>query len=144
MLQKTSPEGIEIANAYLESGSIEEAARLCHISIEQASKYLDKAEVKRYIDAVYLDTGYRNKFRLGSLLDKIIDSKLEEVEESEIYSNKDLLDIMAFAHKMRMDELAAIQKAGGINNQTNVQINAEGSVFGTGNYGKLMEKLLKA
>ena len=142
MLQKTSPEGVEIANAYLTTGSIALTAERCYISEDKVSELLDKPEVKRYIDAVYLDTGYRNKFKLGGLIDKIIESKLEEAEESEVYTNKDLLDVMMLAHKMRMDEIAAVAKADSITNQTNVQINAEGSVFGTGNYGKLMEKLI--
>ena len=51
------------------------------------------------------------------------------------------------AHKMRMDEIKAqaeLEKAQATNvkNQTNVQIN-EGLPFGQGNYGKLMDKLLK-
>ena len=46
---------------------------------------------------------------------------------------------------MRMDEIKAqaeIEKASSIKSQTNVQIN-EGVPFGQGNYGKLMEKLMK-
>ena len=51
------------------------------------------------------------------------------------------------AHKMRVDEMKAMTelekaKASNIKNQTNVQINAD-LPFGQGNYGKLMEKLLK-
>ena len=51
------------------------------------------------------------------------------------------------AHKMRMDEIKAqaeLEKAQATNvkSQTNVQIN-EGLPFGQGNYGKLMDKLLK-
>ena len=51
------------------------------------------------------------------------------------------------AHKMRMDEIKAMAelekaKASNVKNQTNVQINSE-LPFGQGNYGKLMEKLLK-
>ena len=52
------------------------------------------------------------------------------------------------AHKMRMDEIKAqadLMKAEttSIKTQNNVQINSEGLPFGQGNYGKLMEKLLK-
>ena len=48
---------------------------------------------------------------------------------------------------MRMDEIKAqsdLEKAhtANIRSQTNVQIN-EGVPFGQGNYGKLMEKLMK-
>ena len=51
------------------------------------------------------------------------------------------------AHKMRMDEIKAMAelekaKTSSVKNQTNVQINSE-MPFGQGNYGKLMEKLLK-
>ena len=67
-------------------------------------------------------------------------------EESEIYSNKDLADLYALAHKMRMDEMKAQTelekaKASQIKTQNNVQINAE-VPFGQGNYGELMKKLL--
>ena len=112
----------------------------------QVQEYLGKREIKQYIDQVYLDTGYRNRFKLATTLDDIIDKKLEESEESQIYTNKDLADLIQMAHKMRMDEIKAMAelekaKASNIKNQTNVQINSE-LPFGQGNYGKLMEKLL--
>ena len=90
--------------------------------------------------------GYRNKNNIGSLLDEMIASKLEEAQESGVYSSKDLADLLQMAHKMRIDEIKAqtdLAKAEGstIKNQTNVQIN-ESVPFGQGNYGKLMDKLL--
>lgn len=136
-----TPEGLEIANKYLEKSSISEtAADLC-IDETTVSEWLNKVEVKRYIDSIYLDLGYRNRFKLGNLLDTIIESKLEEAEESEMYSDKDLVDILHLAHKMRMDEIKAQQTS--IANQTNIQINSENSnIFGSGNYGALMQKLI--
>jgi hypothetical protein len=91
--------------------------------------------------------GYRNKNNIAGLLDEMIESKLEEAKESGVYSNKDLADLLQMAHKMRMDEIKAqaeLEKAQATNvkSQTNVQIN-EGLPFGQGNYGKLMDKLLK-
>ncbi len=90
--------------------------------------------------------GYRNKNNIASLLDEMIQSKLEEAQESGVYSSKDLADLLQMAHKMRMDEIKAqaeLEKvsSSNIKNQTNVQIN-EGVPFGQGNYGKLMDKLL--
>ena len=90
--------------------------------------------------------GYRNRNNIASLLDTMIASKLQEAEESSVYSNKDLADLLQMAHKMRMDEIKAqteLAKAesSSVKNQTNVQINGE-LPFGQGNYGKLMEKLL--
>ena len=90
--------------------------------------------------------GYRNKNNFASVLDEMIQSKLEEAQESGVYSSKDLADLLQMAHKMRMDEIKAqaeLEKvsSSNIKNQTNVQIN-EGVPFGQGNYGKLMDKLL--
>ena len=58
-----------------------------------------------------------------------------------------MADLLMMAHKMRMDEIKAMAelekaKTANVKNQTNVQINGE-MPFGQGNYGKLMEKLLK-
>lgn len=136
-----NPEGLEVANKYLENPSITDTASSLGLSTDVVSDWLNKAEVKRYIDSVYLDAGYRNRFKLGNLLDTIIESKLEEAEESEIYSDKDLIEILTLAHKMRIEEIKTINSAN-VNNQTNIQINSENSVFGDGNYGKLMKRLL--
>jgi|TARA_R100000149_G_C5816108_1_gene97352 L-lactate utilization protein LutC len=144
---RISPEGLEIANSYLEKGNIKDVCTELALPEADVSEYLAKREVKQYIDQVYLDTGYRNRFKLADTLDTVIDKKLEEAEESEIYSSKDLADLLQMAHKMRMDELKAQAeiekaKASSIKTQNNVQINAGEVPFGQGNYGELMKKLL--
>ena len=141
-----SPEGLEIANSYLQFGNIRGVCDYLQVGEQQVVEVLNKREVKKYIDTVYLDMGYRNKNNIGALLDEMIASKLEEAQESGVYSSKDLADLLQMAHKMRMDEIKAqadLLKAesGNIKNQTNVQIN-ESVPFGQGNYGKLMDKLL--
>jgi hypothetical protein len=143
---KISPEGLEIANSYLQFGNIRGVSQELCVSEDKVVAALNKREVKRYIDTVYLDMGYRNKNQIGAVLDEMIASKLEEAQETGIYSSKDLADLLQMAHKMRIDEIKAqadLEKAqaGNIKNQTNVQIN-ESIPFGQGNYGKLMEKLL--
>lgn len=136
-----APESLEVANAYLEEGSIKKVAERLHVPMERVTETLARSEVKRYIDAVYLDSGYRNRNKIANLMDEIIESKLLEARESEVYSNKDLVDILMLAHKMKMEELKVEANRFNIQNQTNVQINDVGA-FGTGNYGKLMQKLL--
>ena len=141
-----SPEGLEIANCYLQFGNIKAVTEFMGVSEDKVVQLLNKREVKRYIDTVYLDLGYRNKNNIGTLLDEMIQSKLEEAQETGVYSSKDLADLLHMAHKMRMDEIKAqaeLLKAENsqIKNQTNVQIN-ESLPFGQGNYGKLMEKLV--
>lgn len=143
-----SPEGLEVANCYLQYGNIRAVCDFMGVAENRVVECLNTREVKKYIDTVYLDMGYRNKNNIASVLDTMIQSKLEEAEESGIYSSKDLADLMMMAHKMRMDEIKAMadlekaQNATSIRNQTNVQIN-EALPFGQGNYGKLMEKLLQ-
>lgn len=141
-----SPEGVEIANSYLQYGNIREVCNYLGVPEDKVVSILNKREVKQYIDTVYLDMGYRNRNNLASVMDDIIASKIEEATETGIYSKKDLADLLQMAHKMRMDEIKAqaeLEKASSssIKNQTNVQIN-EAIPFGQGNYGKLMEKLL--
>ena len=101
---KMSPEGLTIANTYLECGSVPGVCSRLNMKTEKVSEILGKREIKAYIDQVYLDTGYRNRFKLASALDDLIEHKLEEAEESQVYTNKDLADLYAMAHKMRMDE----------------------------------------
>ncbi len=142
---KMSPEGLEVANSYLQLGNITEVCQELALDENTVSEYLNKREIKQYIDLVYLDRGYRNRFKIATTLDNIIEEKLSEAEESQIYTNKDLADLLQMAHKMRMDELKAIvelekSKNSPIKQQANIQINE--LPFGQGNYGKLMEKLL--
>jgi len=140
-----SPEALEVANCYLQTTSVEDTARRMGMQKQAVSQYLQKREVKTYIDQVYMDQGYRNRFTLASTLDKVIEAKLEEMDETEMGSNKDIADLLALAHKFRMDEVKAATEqtkasAATVKNQTNVQINDSG--FGKGNYGNLMKKLL--
>ena len=146
-LTTISPEGLEVANSYLTFGNIRAVVEQLGVHENKVVELLNKREVKKYIDTVYLDMGYRNKNNIASLLDEMIESKLDEAKESGVYSNKDLADLLQMAHKMRMDEIKAqaeLEKAQATNvkSQTNEQIN-EGLPFGQGNYGKLMDKMLK-
>jgi hypothetical protein len=141
-----SPEGLEIANSYLQFGNIRGVCQHLQVSENRVVEALNKREVKKYIDTVYLDMGFRNKNNIATALDEMIQSKLEEAQETGMYSNKDLADLLQMAHKMRMDEIKAqtdAEKATtSIRTQNNVQINDGSLPFGQGNYGKLMDKLL--
>jgi|TARA_B100000749_G_C18108128_1_gene334739 hypothetical protein len=142
-----SPEGLEIANSYLEHGSIPAVCDTLGVTENEVSEVLNKREIKQYIDTVFLDTGYRNRFKLSETLDLLIEKKLEEVEETQIYTNKDMADLLAMAHKMRIEELKAQTemekaKAQTVRTQVNIQDNS-GLPFGQGNYGKLLQKLIK-
>lgn len=127
-----TPESLDIANAYLMYGTARDTAEQLGLPEYQVMQLLDRQDVKDYITGVYLDRGYRNRSKIGEALDKMIDSKLMEAEESGIYTSKDLLELLQFAHKMRMDEIK--------NDSSGPTVNIAN--FGQGNYGTLMEKLL--
>ena len=127
-----TPEALDIANAYLTYGSAKDTAEQLQIPEYQVVQLLERKDVKDYITGIYLDRGYRNKHKIGEVLDRMIQSKLEEAEESGIYTCKDLLELLKFAHQMRVDEIK--------NDQTGPTVNIAN--FGQGNYGQLMERLL--
>jgi len=131
---KIIPENLEVAENYLKIGSAQETADYLDLPLETVHEILEKPEVKRFIDNAYLDTGYRNKSKLADVLDRMIDKKIDETDYT---SEKDLLDMVKFAHQLRMDE----EKKSIPGSQTNVQINNE---FGGGNYGELMKRLIGA
>jgi 16S rRNA G966 N2-methylase RsmD len=144
---KMSPEGLEIANSYLEHGNIPAVCRTLGVSENEVSDALNKREIKQYIDTVFLDTGYRNRFKLSETLDMLIEKKLEEAEETQIYTSKDMADLVQMAHKMRIEEIKAQTemekaKAQTVKTQVNIQDNS-GLPFGQGNYGELIKKLMK-
>ena len=135
-LTRISPENFDVANAYLQYGNVQDVARALQIPEHVVVSTLKDKQIKTYLDGVYMDMGYRNRDKLGALLDKIIEKKIEEAEESEQWTSKDLYDLIALAHKMRMDEI----KADKADNQTTVNV----ANFGNDTkYGALMGKLLE-
>lgn len=128
-----APEQLDIANAYIQFGSAKETAYQLQIPEYQVIKLLERKDVRDYVTQVYLDRGYRNRHKLGDLLDKIIESKLEEAADTGVYSSKDLLEILKFAHQIRLDESKMDKADGG---GTTVNIANVG-------YSQLMERLLK-
>lgn len=140
-----SPEGYEIATTYLRTQDIEATARELGIESLQVTQFLEKAEVKNYVNEMYVNAGYRNRFKLAEVMDSLIERKLEELNEAEIGSSKDILELLQFAHKMRMDEMSAMAKLEAAKlaapkQQTNIQINA--NPYSGTNYGKLLDSLL--
>ena len=139
-----SPEDAEIADTYLETMDMTLTAERLGISIHKVTDYLNKPVIQRYLTEVFMNTGYRNRFKLGKLLDDIIDKKLEEMQEAEIGSSQDIMDIIKILAKIRKDELEleiklAEAKNGVPKRQTNIQIN---NTKPSNPYSEFTEKLL--
>ena len=143
-----SPENLEVANCYLETQDLVATSTALGIPADQVSEILDKREIRAYIDSIFRDVGFNNRFRIRSVLDMVIRKKLEEMDEAEIGSGKDIADLITLSHKMSMDILdreIALEKAragnsGKIKNQINVQMNDLGGP--PTKYGSLMQQLL--
>jgi len=121
-----SPEALEFTNVYLSNLNIEETCKTLNISVEEGSKFLRKKEVKRFLDTVFLEQGYTSRFKLKNVLTSAIESKLEEAEESGVYSNKDLFDLIKLMMDFRKQEaqlIAVENELKGPSKQTNVQVN---------------------
>ena len=141
-----SPEALEIANCYLVSQDLQTVANELDIPTELVTQILAKKEVKAYIDHVFMNLGFNNRFKIHAAMDAVIKKKFQELEESDMGSTKDISELLALKHKMTMDELSKmielkkLEQATGIKNQVNVQIN-EGISDGT-KYGDLTQRLM--
>lgn len=143
---KISPEALEIANAYLESQSIDKVSSLLEVPPDEVASILSRREVKAYIDNVFFDVGFNNKFKMRQLMDTLIMKKLEEMDEAEIGSSKDIADLIALSHKITIElldkqiQLEKLRQGSGPKTQVNMQVNE----FGDGSkYGSLIERLMK-
>lgn len=142
------PEHLEVVNLYLELHSAPRVADQLGISLELVQHILAQPHCKRYIDSVFLELGFNNRFQLRQAMDQIIQKKFEELDQADLGSNKDIADLLLQSHKMSMDLLDReiklrqleldLENKQRIQNQVNVQINdALGS-----NYQQLLNKLL--
>lgn len=142
------PEGLEVANCYLQLQNLKEVAEALDISPELVASQLNRREVKTYIDGVFRDMGFNNRFKMRKAMDVLISKKFQELDEAGVGSSKDIADLLALSHKMTMEQLdreIQLEKVRGSNikSQVNVQIN-DGGGNAASNYGSLLEKLMKS
>jgi hypothetical protein len=137
-----SPEALEVANMYLQCQDVKQVAEDLDISLELVTQLLARREVKAYIDNVFMNLGFNNRFMMSEAMDAIIKKKFQELEESDTGSTKDIAELLALKHKMVMDEYSKMielekLRQTNIKTQTNIQINDGGTKYNT-----LIEKLL--
>lgn len=128
------PEGLAVAEAYLETGTVADAAAKLGMGVDVVAAQMKTPEVRHYINTVFTESGFRNRERMFGLLDEIINRKIAEAEETGIVSEDDLLSVIEKVHKMKMAELnmeikliEAQNKAKSPTTQTNIQNNFSGS-----------------
>lgn len=141
-----APENLEIANCYLTCQDLVQVSQTLDITPERVTQALARREVKAYIDHVFMDYGFNNRFRIRNIMDTVINKKLEEMQEADVGSSKDISDLLALSHKMTMDildkqiklEESKAKSTSSIKNQTNIQLNDSGG----SNYQRLLDKLI--
>jgi len=124
-----APESLEVANAYLQLNDPRKVADELDLDIELVTTILKRREVKAYVDSVFMDTGYNNRFLMRKAMDALIKQKFTELEEAQAGSTKDISELLALSHKMSMDlldreiQLEKLRVTTGPQKQVNVQIN---------------------
>jgi hypothetical protein len=142
---RISPEALEVANAYLQLNDARAVAQELDLDPEVVTNLLAKREVKSYIDSVFFDSGYNNRFLMRKAMDALIKQKFSELEESQTGSTKDIAELLQMSHKMSMDlmdreiQLAKAQQATGPQKQVNVQIN---DALDGSKYSQLVQRLI--
>ena len=142
---RIAPEALEVANCYLQLNDPRKVADELDLDVETVTDLLKRREVKAYIDSVFFDSGYNNRFLMRRAMDALIKQKFQELEESQTGSTKDIAELLQMSHKMSMDLMdreIALEKARtqtGPQKQVNVQINEglDGS-----KYSQLVQKLI--
>jgi len=125
-----APEALEVANCYLQLQDAKKVANELDLSPDLVTEILKRREVKSYIDHVFMDTGFNNKFQMRAAMDALLKQKFQELHEAGTGSTKDISELLALSHKMSMDlldreiQLEKLRAApGGPQKQVNVQIN---------------------
>lgn len=143
--QSLQPEAMEVVEQYLRfNRDINLVATELNTTPTVVGEILNKKEVRGYLDHLFMEAGFRNREKFFDVLDNILDAKIEELNEAEMGSSMDIMDIMKIYHGMKIKELELSIKlqelqlskgpsAGTINN---VQIN------NSSGYDKLLDRII--
>ena len=138
-----APEALEVANCYLQLQDAKRVADELDLAPTLVTEILSRREVKAYIDHVFMDTGFNNKFEMRAAMDALIKQKFSELHESQTGSTKDIAELLQISHKMSMDlldreiQLEKLRAGTAPTKQVNVQINDDGS-----KYSSLISRLI--
>lgn len=138
---RIQPEELEVADTYIATEfSMETAADVLGITKYEVHQILKKRPVRAYINQCMAEIGHTHMPRLQKLVDSLIDKKLEELDEAEIGSSKDITDLIKLAIELTKVRAQLLKEENSmtVGKQTNVQINEYG-----GNYTGFMKELLK-
>ena len=140
-----SPEGARVAQAYLQAGcDVNVASQILGVEPHEVSRIIQERVVDNFITQVISDSSLRHMDAITEKMDEIILKKMNEMDELDMGSSKDIADLLQMLHKMQVDKTRIIADKIKKNEKiqqgnTNVQVNN----FDSSNYGRLMENLIK-
>lgn len=140
---RIAPEALEVANCYLQTQDAKKVALELDLAPDLVTEILSRREVRAYVDSVFMDTGFNNRFQMRAAMDALIQKKFQEMHEADTGSTKDISELLALSHKMSMDlldreiQLEKLRTTTAPQKQVNVQINDDGS-----KYSSLISKLI--
>lgn len=144
-----SPEGMLVIEAYLEAGSdVSKAALAVGMEEPKFREIMRKPEIKSYLTDIFMESGFRNRDKFFGILDTVLTLKMEELEETGMGSEMDIMDILKLMHKMKMDEMKVqieyekAKQAKAPVHQNNTQINLAGGK--DANYVDLLSRIVGA
>lgn len=104
--QNLQPEAMEVVEAYLRNDrDVNRAAEDLNTTPTIISDLINKREVRSYLDHLFMEAGFRNREKFFDVLDNILDAKIEELDEAQMSSSMDIMDIMKIYHGMKIKEL---------------------------------------
>lgn len=141
---EVSPEAITVMNSYLQNGcSMKETATQLGMPIENVSTFLSQRSVKTLLDQQFAEAGFRNRDRMFGLLDEIINAKIEEMEETGMLPDMDIVTLLEKQHKMKMQELQMSMKLQEVTNNITNNTQNNITIQGGENYNALLDKIIK-
>ena len=141
--EKISPEGVKVANRYLESScNTADTATSLAMSKHEVQEILNGQHVKKYVDSILSEAGFRQMTKVDKLMEELIEQKMNELQEADMGSSKDIAELLAMSHKFATERIKLVldknKEAAKISKTTNVQNNI---YDGASNYGKLMHAI---
>lgn len=122
---------LSVANKYIECASLQDIADEYDVPTDVITKTLERKEVQNYINAVFMNQGFINRFRRMKIINDVISQKLQDALETGVYSKEDLLKWMKLLDTMETNATTK-EKQGPI---VAIQVNS--------NYDTLIEDLMK-
>ena len=104
--EKIQPEAMEVIEQYLyHNRDVNLVANALNTTPTVITDILNKREVRGYLDHLFMESGYRNREKFFTVLDNLLDAKIEELDEAKMGSSMDIMDIMKIYHGMKVKEL---------------------------------------